>query len=673
MSDSDSASESTGLNLEQDEEWQDVEEDAENVSFTSLFDDQQFSSIISMLEYCRDKHNLDVWKLRKDMQLDDLDLMKLVNYVRQEVKAGRSIVSITTKSQFEDNNYLQPILQDDAVLYSLEDAFANQERHPLPNGSDLQAEVDSLRQQLASLRTQFETYRTDIQSTLLADLSTDTSQPSSSKSVPRPLSKPITGVLPTSHHSQSLADDADYFTSYATTSIHHTMLSDTVRTSAYRDFIYSHKHLFKDRIIVDVGCGAGILSLFAAAAGARLVLAIDNSSIITTATRNFLTAGYPTTTITPIRGKIEELDLSSYLPSDVDGKVDIIVSEWMGYALLYESMLDSVIYARDKYLAPSGLMVPSHATINMAPLADSNMRIDYVDFWRDVYGFDFSCMLEGTFSDAIVRTISADDVVGVQKDAAQVVSYDLHTVSVEELKFEKDFHMRWKQGKERLEGFVLWFDMFFAESRSSSPALNIEAAKKREMTHFTTGPFGKTTHWEQVILLIEDTDDASPPSSKPAASTLGNGTSTSSAPQPGAANTLNGIEPTKSNQLHLLKDETPKSSIAQPAPAATLTSNPLMQSQLTFPLVSPIPPHPNSGLDPTPEAPQTLTTPQQTHLPSITNLTPNSIVSGTIKYKKHLERERSLRIVVEWEISGGREDESQDSRRQRQKQSWDLD
>jgi protein arginine N-methyltransferase 1 len=42
-------------------------------------------------------------------------------------------------------------------------------------------------------------------------------------------------------------------------------------------------------------------------------------------------------------------------------KVDIIISEWMGYFLLYESMLDSVLWARDKYLAPNGKMLPDRA------------------------------------------------------------------------------------------------------------------------------------------------------------------------------------------------------------------------------------------------------------------------------------------------------------------------
>ena len=55
--------------------------------------------------------------------------------------------------------------------------------------------------------------------------------------------------------------------------------------------------------------------------------------------------------ITIIQGLIEQVEL----PVE---KVDIIISEWMGYFLLYESMLDCVIDARDKYLAPDGLLFP---------------------------------------------------------------------------------------------------------------------------------------------------------------------------------------------------------------------------------------------------------------------------------------------------------------------------
>ena len=53
--------------------------------------------------------------------------------------------------------------------------------------------------------------------------------------------------------------------------------------------------------------------------------------------------------ITLIKGKIEEIEL----PVE---KVDIIISEWMGYCLLYESMLDTVLFARDKWLVSGHLI-----------------------------------------------------------------------------------------------------------------------------------------------------------------------------------------------------------------------------------------------------------------------------------------------------------------------------
>ncbi len=46
--------------------------------------------------------------------------------------------------------------------------------------------------------------------------------------------------------------------------IHEEMLKDTVRTRSYQAAIMQNEFLFKDKIVLDVGCGTGILSLFAA-------------------------------------------------------------------------------------------------------------------------------------------------------------------------------------------------------------------------------------------------------------------------------------------------------------------------------------------------------------------------------------------------------------------------
>lgn len=121
--------------------------------------------------------------------------------------------------------------------------------------------------------------------------------------------------------------------------IHEEMLKDQVRTLSYRDAIMNNKHLFKDKVVLDVGCGTGILSMFCAKAGAKQVIGVDMSSIIHKA-REIVEANGLQDVVTLIQGKMEEIELPVL-------KVDIIVSEWMGYFLLYESMLDTVLYARD--------------------------------------------------------------------------------------------------------------------------------------------------------------------------------------------------------------------------------------------------------------------------------------------------------------------------------------
>lgn len=71
-----------------------------------------------------------------------------------------------------------------------------------------------------------------------------------------------------------------YFDSYAHFGIHEEMLKDEVRTMAYRNAIYRNRHLFEGKVVLDIGCGTGILSMFAATAGARLVIGVDMSGII---------------------------------------------------------------------------------------------------------------------------------------------------------------------------------------------------------------------------------------------------------------------------------------------------------------------------------------------------------------------------------------------------------
>jgi protein arginine N-methyltransferase 3 len=62
---SDTSSASDPLDTRDDEGWEDVEQDEESVIVVSLFDDRTFPDAKEMLEYCRDNHGFDIWKLRQ--------------------------------------------------------------------------------------------------------------------------------------------------------------------------------------------------------------------------------------------------------------------------------------------------------------------------------------------------------------------------------------------------------------------------------------------------------------------------------------------------------------------------------------------------------------------------------------------------------------------------------
>ena len=70
-----------------------------------------------------------------------------------------------------------------------------------------------------------------------------------------------------------------YFGIYSHFYIHEEMLKDEIRTNAYRNAIEGNPEDFKDKIVLDIGAGTGILSIFAAKAGAKHVYAVENAEI----------------------------------------------------------------------------------------------------------------------------------------------------------------------------------------------------------------------------------------------------------------------------------------------------------------------------------------------------------------------------------------------------------
>ncbi|PPD82378.1 hypothetical protein GOBAR_DD20694 [Gossypium barbadense] len=160
------------------------------------------------------------------------------------------------------------------------------------------------------------------------------------------------------------------------------MLKDVVRTKTYQNVIYRNKFLFQNKVVLDVGAGTGILSLFCAKAGAAHVYAVECSHMADMAKQIVETNGL-SDVVTVLKGKIEEIELPV-------AKVDIIISEWMGYFLLFENMLNTVLYARDKWLTMDiSKMVPADASFT-APFKLIAERDDYIHAFVAYFDVSFT-------------------------------------------------------------------------------------------------------------------------------------------------------------------------------------------------------------------------------------------------------------------------------------------
>ncbi|KAI0156434.1 S-adenosyl-L-methionine-dependent methyltransferase [Xylariaceae sp. FL1272] len=499
-----------------EEGWKDVDEDGDEDTqdIISLLDDRVFPDAMSMLTHCKEAHGFDFLGLRQRLQLDFHGCVKLVNYIRQRVHEGLRVSQDITQSDFEDDAYLKPVLDDDAFIMNLFDLPEVTEDAGVAGDSENNAALvhslikrnRELEDEISRMATQFDTFRATVSETLderwgvKDDIKDD------------PMTVPSTSAQAKASENDDKKEDESqyYWDSYSSVDIHETMLKDRVRTNAYRDFIYQNKHLFTGKTVLDIGCGSGILSMFCARAGAARVIAVDASNIITRARENIFRAGLQET-ITTLHGKMEEVTL----PVD---KVDIIVSEWMGYCLLYEAMLPSVIYARDKYLAPDGLMVPSHTNMWIAPVSDSNYVSEHGPaYWADVYGFDMTAMAKGIYDEARVDHWPKDTVCG---SAAAFCMLDLYTVKVEDLSFTAAWNCKFTGDVDSVDGFLIWFDTFFSpepptadhkflthpvpdDAVADSWIVSAKGERIQDRIAFTTGPYNTETHWKQGFLFCE--------------------------------------------------------------------------------------------------------------------------------------------------------------------------
>ncbi|KRZ07754.1 Histone-arginine methyltransferase CARM1, partial [Trichinella zimbabwensis] len=279
------------------------------------------------------------------------------------------------------------------------------------------------------------------------------------------------------------ASASSYFQFYGCLAQQQNMMQDFIRTSTYQRAVLANLDDFKDKVVLDVGAGSGILSFFAVQAEAKTVYAIEASSMAVHCETLTKSNGYGDR-IKVIAEKVE----NAVLPE----LVDTIISEPMGCMLLNERMLESFVHAR-KFLKPGGKMYPTIGDLHFAPFSDEILYAETcakANFWAQdhFHGINLSALKNQGFLEFFRQPIVDTFHCGILM--AQGLKYTIDFSTCAEESFQRieipfDFEMKRTCF---IHGMAFWFDVAFIGTNTT--------------VWLSTSPSEPLTHWYQVRCQI---------------------------------------------------------------------------------------------------------------------------------------------------------------------------
>ncbi|XP_033842280.1 protein arginine N-methyltransferase 2 [Periophthalmus magnuspinnatus] len=280
--------------------------------------------------------------------------------------------------------------------------------------------------------------------------------------------------------------DVEYFGSYGTLKLHLEMLSDRSRTEAYRQVVLNNRDFLRDKVVMDLGCGTGIISLFCAQlAQTAKVYAVEASPIVEY-TRRLVRQNDCEDVVCVLQGRAEQVQLPQ--------RVDVLLSEWMGNCLLFEFMVEAVLLARQRWLAEGGVMWPSSAALLLVPCQAHSFYTETMTFWERPYGLDFSplqplAQQEFFTKPKFSHVLEPQDCLSTPSEVLFLNMYTLTVQDLEEMEGQFDFLV---DTPGDFHGFCAWFTVGFESLQPGGEAVQLD-----------TGPFSEPTHWKQTLFMLD--------------------------------------------------------------------------------------------------------------------------------------------------------------------------
>lgn len=248
---------------------------------------------------------------------------------------------------------------------------------------------------------------------------------------------------------------------------HRQLLADEERTLAYREAIA--KTVKPGDVVVDIGTGSGILSFFAAEAGAKRVYAIEQGEMAGVAA--FLVRHNDK------GGVIHVLNAES-TKIDLPEQADVLVTETMGALGLDENIIGYTLDARARMLRDGAAIVPRRIAVSFVPLELAHEYETQVAWWsKPRYGLDLA-PLRVFASNSLAFVRLPDEAYAATP--AVVLDVDLATVTAAEVTGSATFTA---SRDATIHGFGAWFTADLAQTISFDSR--------------------NTVHWTQVLLPLE--------------------------------------------------------------------------------------------------------------------------------------------------------------------------
>lgn len=218
--------------------------------------------------------------------------------------------------------------------------------------------------------------------------------------------------------------------------------------------------------VIDVGAGLGILSLAAARAGAKRVVAIERSHLADLA-KEIASDNNLSERIEFVQQDMRYVEF--------DQKADVVVCEFVGFPTFGDRVVEAFLDARDRLLDPKGTVIPEKQFVYFAPVSDANLDSSFgFGAWDSrVGGFDFSAVKKWGHSRAV--SYVAKSYWQLLSAAQRMFEIDFMQATFDEFFFKRASSFRIEQNA-TLHGFVAYFSCQFCEEITLDSAPGTESS-----------------------------------------------------------------------------------------------------------------------------------------------------------------------------------------------------